>query len=80
MKKILLIGIIATVCNCTPGREVQMNMIDVELVKIDTVQRYPDKYHRILTWRDPNRLEYITFEPMASPYTVGAHMKVLVRK
>jgi hypothetical protein len=76
---ILLLG--ATLAySCTTEKEIQSDMVDVQLVKIETVQRYPDFEQKLLTWRDRNNIDYITFEPASSEYKVGTFMKVLVRK
>jgi hypothetical protein len=61
-------------------REVQADLVDVELVKIETVQRYPDLEQKLLTWKDENNISYITFEPMSTNYKIGSQMKVMIRK
>jgi hypothetical protein len=75
----LLIGIAFTY-GCTAEKEVQMDMIDVKLVRIETVQRYPDLTQKILTWTDRNNVSYVTFEPVHVNYKIGSYMKVMVRK
>jgi hypothetical protein len=80
MKKFLLGIIPAVLCCCSTGKEVQMNMIDVELVKIDTVQRYPAESQKILTWHGFDNVDYVTFAPISNYYRVGSKMKVMVRK
>ena len=61
---ILLLG--ATLAySCATEKEIQSDIIDVQLVKIETVQRYPDLEQKLLTWRDRNNIDYITFEPAA---------------
>lgn len=77
MKKILLFSLTVTVISCTTGKEVQMSMSDVQLVKIDTIQRYPNTTEKILTWQDGNHMSYVTFVPIETYYVVGARMKVL---
>lgn len=57
-----------------------MSMADVELVKIDTIQRYPNTSEKLLTWRDDNRIDYITFVPIETHYIIGARMKVMVKR
>jgi len=80
MKKILLGITPAILCYCSTGKEIQMNMIDVELVKIDTVQRYPDRSQKILTWHGVDQIDYVTFAPINNFYKLGSKMKVMVKK
>ena len=75
---LLLLGII--IYSCGTEKEVQASMVDVHLVKIDTVDRYPNREQKLLTWRDENNINYITFEPMNNNYKLGDLMKVMVRK
>lgn len=65
---------------CSSSREIQMNMVDVQLVKIDTVQRYANQDRKLLTWRSDDNVDYITFEPLHVSYPMGTHMRVMVRK
>ena len=53
------------------AKEVQMDLTDVKLVKIDTIQRYPNNTEKILTWQDDNHLSYVTFVPMEAYYAIG---------
>ena len=80
MKKILLGLTPAVLCCCSTGKEVQMSMIDVELVKIDTVQRYPANPQKVLTWHGFDNVDYVTFAPITNFYKLGSKMKVMVRK
>ena len=80
MKKVLLGITPAILCCCSVEREVQMNMIDVELVKIDTVQRYTEKPQKLLTWHGFDNVDYVTFAPITNFYRLGSKMKVFVRK
>ncbi|HEU4633348.1 MAG TPA: hypothetical protein VFS22_05145 [Flavisolibacter sp.] len=79
MKTILLL-LGTTLFSCAIRKEVQADLIDVELVKIETVQRYPDQEQKLLTWRDENNISYITFEPMSANYKLGSVMKMMIRK
>ncbi|MGN6166299.1 MAG: hypothetical protein ACTHOF_17340 [Flavisolibacter sp.] len=80
MKAMILLLGVTLAYSCTTQKEIQSDMVDVQLVKIETVQRYPDVEQKLLTWRDRNNIDYITFEPISSEYKVGTFMKVLVRK
>lgn len=70
----------AMLFSCAQEKEVQMNLTDVQLVKIDTIQRYPDATQKLLTWRDDNHVDYQTFVPIETYYPLGARMKVMVRR
>jgi len=78
--KALLLVLGTTLFSCAMQKEVQADLIDVELVKIETVQRYPDREQKLLTWKDENNISYITFEPMSTNYKLGSQMKVMIRK
>jgi len=79
MKTILAVAIIAALYSCTPQREVQAEMVSAELVKIDTAFRY-NSPKQMLTWRDDNHVDYITYAPMNNVFLLGAKMIVLVKK
>lgn len=77
----LMAAIIAAVLfACTGQKEVQMSLTDVELVKIDTIQRYSESGQKLLTWRDENHVDYITFVPLETYYPLGVRMKVMVKR
>jgi len=80
MKKTFPFFLTAIFIGCNSGKEIQMSMADVELVKIDTIQRYPNTSEKLLTWRDDNRIDYITFVPIETHYIIGARMKVMVKR
>jgi hypothetical protein len=80
MKTMLYLFVAAAFAGCYSEKDIQMNMVDVELIKIDTISRYPNMDKQLLTWRTPNQVNYITYEPLTTPYTIGSRMRVLVRK
>lgn len=80
MKALLLSAMAAAILGCSSQKTIQMSMSDVELVKIDTVQRYPNSEEQILTWRSTDHIEYVTYEPMHVFFTLGSRMKVLTRR
>lgn len=65
---------------CQQEKEIQMSFMDVQLIKVDTVQRYLENPQQLLTWRSPDRVQYVTYEPLSAYYPVGARMKVMVRR
>ena len=70
----------AFIVSCSEEKEVQMNLTDVQLIKVDTIQRYPNASEKLLTWRDENHISYVTFVPLETYYPLGAKMKVMVRR
>jgi len=83
MKKILVIAAIATsavLTGCYSTREgVYANLEDAELVKIDTVERYLNKYEQLLTWKTSDNMEYVSYVPLNRRYIVGTRTSVLIR-
>lgn len=80
MKKLLPFALAGFfIIGCTQEREIQMSITNVQLVKIDTIQRF-DAPEQLLTWRSDDHVNYITFEPMNTYYLVGARMTVMVKK
>lgn len=83
MKTILLTSLVAFFTACSTGRELQADLVNAELVKIDTVTRhYIDavQQQRQLTWRDINNMEYVTFVPIHNTFPVGYRMMVIMPK
>lgn len=80
MKKTLPFFLAAIFAGCAAEREIQMDIADVELVKIDTVQRYPNAPEKILTWRSDDHIDYVTFVPIETSYALGSRMKVMVKR
>jgi len=80
MKTILLVAIVIAVFSCSAPRELQAEMVNAQLVKIDTVFRYADAPKQLLTWRDNNRVNYVTYAPLNNPFLVGERMVVLVKR
>lgn len=79
---ILLLSIaIVTLSSCYSAREIQVEMVSAQLVRIDTVYRYsPDEQKQQLTWRDDQNTEYVSFASMKSAYLVGTRMAVLRKR
>ena len=72
--------IAAAAVGCASEREVQMDLTDVQLVKIDTIQRYPNASEKVLTWRGEDQISYVTVVPIETFYPIGARMKVMVKR
>lgn len=70
-----------TLSGCYSSREIQVEIVSAQLVRIDTIYRYaPDEQRQQLTWRDDQNTEYVSFVPLASTYLVGTKMAVLRKR
>ena len=80
MKKLLVIALAAVFTGCFSTREsIQANLVDAELIRVDTVERYVNTYQQLLTWRTSDHMEYASYVPMGRKYIVGTRMAVLIR-
>jgi hypothetical protein len=81
MKIILSALIIITVfMSCVSGREVQAEIVSAELVRIDTIYRYPNMQEQLLTWKSPKNVEYVSYASMYNSFVLGARMPMLIAK
>jgi hypothetical protein len=80
MKTLLLLILTGGIFGCVSEKEIQMNFTMVELVKIDTVRRYPNNFEQVLTWRSEDKVDYITFEPLSTTYALGTRLRVLLKR
>jgi len=64
-------------CGCYSQKELQVEMIRAELIRIDTVHRATSIEQQQLTWRDEWNMEYVSFVPMQEKYLVGTRMTML---
>jgi hypothetical protein len=81
MKKLLIIAVSAIAfTSCFSTREsIQAELVDAELIKVDTVERYLNTYQQVLTWKTSDHFEYMSYAPMGRKYLVGTRMSVLIR-
>lgn len=77
MKTLLLVAACLAVVGCVTSKEINVEMVSAQLVKIDTVYRNTDQERQQLTWRDKDNIEYISFVSMNRSYPVGVIMTVL---
>jgi hypothetical protein len=78
--KTLLVAIAfagAAAAGCTSTRDIQVEMVNAQLVKIDTVYRQSTQEQQQLTWRDRNNVEYTSYVSMNQHYPIGMTMVVL---
>ena len=80
MKTLLALAAIALTYSCAGPRELEAEMIGAQLIKIDTAFRYASDPRQILTWRDDNNIDYVTYAPMSNSYLVGSKMIILVKR
>ena len=77
MKTFFILAAIAAFCSCTVRKQVQVEMVNAELIKIDTIHRYQNTEYQ-LTWRDKYNIDYVTFTPVY--YSLGTRVMVFVRR
>jgi hypothetical protein len=80
MKRFLPLTVLAFLAVCNTEREIQADVMNANLVKIDVVTRYPNLKQKMLTWRAADNVLYVTFEPMSTDLLVGASRSVMMRK
>lgn len=80
--KTILAAVILFICySCTSQRDIQQaEIVNAQLIKIDTVYRYSSSMQRQLTWRDEYDMEYVTYASLNSSYKLGSKMAVLVKR
>ena len=76
MKTILVAMIVLAVIGCTSSREIQVEMVRVELIKIDTVFRHEAELKQ-LTWKDQDNVRYISFADLNHAYVLGLRSTVM---
>jgi hypothetical protein len=77
MKTLLLAMSLLAMGGCsTPIKEIQVEMVTAELVKIDTIFRQANE-RKLLTWRDQDNIKYISFAAMDQTYPLGISMIVM---
>lgn len=65
--------------SCATQNEIQVEFVNAELVKIDTVYRNSGT-EQVLTWRTPNHVQYISFASMDDVYLVGTRFPVMIKR
>jgi hypothetical protein len=65
--------------SCRMGEEIQVQVMDVKLVEIDTLERVDHPVQR-LVWITPDNMRYITVADLNENYSVGTQMKVLTKR
>lgn len=77
MKTILIASCLIAAAGCTSVKEVQVEMIQAQLIKIDTVYRQPNLSRQQLTWKGEDNIEYVSFVNMDQVYPLGVSLLVM---
>jgi hypothetical protein len=79
MKTVILsLLAVATLSSCYSSREIQVEMVSAQLVRIDTIYRYSEtQTKQQLTWRDNLNTQYVSYEPLNRSYNIGTRMALL---
>ncbi len=77
MKTILAVIAMVSLCGCFFPRDIQAELVDAELVKIDTVHRHSRFAQQMLTWRDNYDVNYVSYASMNERFTVGTRIPML---
>jgi hypothetical protein len=81
MKAVLCLMGLGILFACGTSREIEVDFVNAELVKIDTVYRYPNNYEQVLTWKSvDNNVQYVSYASIHNSFAVGSRMLVLVKK
>jgi hypothetical protein len=87
MKKVLVALGVLVLGGCAASNNVQVEMANAELVKIDTITRYDIgraesswKQEQQLTWRDDYNNRYVSYASLDERFLVGTKMAVLRAK
>ncbi|MGB8191665.1 MAG: hypothetical protein WCF67_07090 [Chitinophagaceae bacterium] len=64
---------------CYSFKEAQVQAMDAELVRIDTIYRY-ERHEQVLTWKSEKNTQFISYAAIGPVFTVGSRVKVFVRR
>ena len=82
MKTTLVALALLALIGCTNSfREIQQaDMVKAQVVKIDTIWRYPERVKQ-LTWKDTDEIKYITYVSIYNElYAIGSSMYVMRKR
>jgi hypothetical protein len=79
MKAAVLLTSVLYLGACSVEREVQVEMVDAKLVKVDTLFRAPN-YIKLLTWEGSDRVQYVSYASITETFPLGAKMRVFVKR
>ena len=79
--KLLFILIVSTwLFSCVAEKEIQVEAVIVELVKVDTIQRHMNIPEQMLTWKTEDEIRFVSYASLNSQYLIGSKMQVMMRK
>ena len=79
MKTIIAIAAIVLFCGCYSYKEIQVQMMNAELIRIDTVYRY-ERHEQVLTWKGADNSHFVSYAALGQDFIVGSRVTVFVRK
>ena len=77
MKTLLPLLSMLVLAGCFAEKKIEADMVNVQLVKIDTLYRFPNA-QLALTWLSDKNVSYVTYEPLSKNFKVGSTMKVMM--
>ena len=80
MKTFMISAALVALWSCAARREVQVQMVNARLVRVDTVFRFDKTPQKQLTWRDDLDIDYVTYASLTTTYPIGTKMMVLIRR
>lgn len=80
MKAVLLVLVAVFLYSCSTEKMIEANFEEAKLVRVDTVQRFPNLQQKLLTWETSRRINYITYEDIHSEFPLGYTIRVMVAK
>ena len=80
MKTMVALAIVISFYSCISPHVLEAEMTSAQLIKIDTTFRYSKEPEQVLTWRDDNHVDYITYAPLNNNFLLGSKMVVLVKR
>lgn len=76
MKTILAV-LVLVMLGCRSAREINVELISAQLIKIDTIYRDSNNPKQQLIWKDGNDIEYIAIVAMNKNYPLGLTISML---
>lgn len=75
--KTILAAAALILMGCGASREINVEIVSAQLVRVDTIYRSTDDPKQQLTWRDRDNIEYISVVSMNRNYAVGTVLNML---
>ena len=79
MKAIFAVAAIVFFCGCYSYKEVQVELMNAELIRIDTVYRY-ERQEQVLTWKGSDNSHFVSYAALGQDFALGARVTVFVRR